>query len=203
MRRGVGSTGAPRQSDGRAGPRLPPAPRLPRHSPGNRGGGVVLGSRARRGAADNLILGRCPRGGGGGSRGPHPAPQPRLVPTPNDCSQVEAVPACISSPRPILRLPPHSLCVSSLALRSLPHFCLCGVYLYISVSISFSACLSLAAPRSLLRPLLASCSFSLPLFVWLSLLSLPSGPLTRTPHSPVYDIPRAGKWAGLQQRGGE
>lgn len=54
MRRGVGSTGAPRQSDGRAAPRLPPAPRLPRHSPGNRGGGEVLGSRARRGAGDNL-----------------------------------------------------------------------------------------------------------------------------------------------------
>lgn len=117
---------------------------------------------------------------GGGSQGPHPAPQPTLVPTPNYCPQVEAVPACIASlsyPSPSS----HSLCVSSLALRALPHSCLCGVYLYISVSISFSACLSLAAPRSLLRPLLASCSFSLPLFVWLSLLSLPSG--SPNPHT--------------------
>lgn len=98
-------------------------------------------------------------------------PNLRLSPPPKiarsrGCPCLYLIPSSYPSPSS-----PLSSCVSSLALRSLPHFCLCGVYLYISVSISFSACLSLAAPRSLLRPLLASCSFSLPLFVWLSLLS--------------------------------
>lgn len=98
-------------------------------------------------------------------------PHPQLLPAGRGCPCLYLVPSSYPSPSS-----PLSLCVSSLALRPFPHFCLCGVYLYISVSISFSACLSLAAPRSLLRPLLSSCSFSLPLFVWLSLLSLPSGP---------------------------
>lgn len=141
---------------------------------------------------------------------------------PNLCSSPppQRSPAARGCPRLILLRPlilsfaflPLSLCVSSLALRSLPPFSfLCG-YLCLSLHLRFHfflcLCLSLdfSVPRSLLRSLLASCSFSLPLFVWLSSLPLfsrpPPPPIPHT-SQPVYDIPRAGRWAGLQQRRGE
>lgn len=92
---GVGSTGAPAAGDGRAAP-PPTAPRLPRHSPGNRGGGVVLGSGSGWGRRQSLVLSCCPRGGGRGSQGPHPAPQPTLSP-PQLLPTGRGCPACIAS----------------------------------------------------------------------------------------------------------
>lgn len=155
-------------------PAPPPSAALPGKP--RRGSGVGI-EGAAWGRRHSLVLGRGPHGGGGGSPGPLPVPQPTLIPTPNDCPKLEVFPACISSPRPAsFAFLPLSLCVSSLALRSLPYFSsLCGC-LSLHLRLHFFLCLtlSLAVPWSLLRSLLASCSFSLPLFVWLSLLSLPS-----------------------------
>lgn len=152
-RGGVGSTGrALRQSDGSAAPPcpLPPAP-PPSPSPRsrrNRGGEAVLGSRVRPGAAT------LPRSG------------PRLSwwgwgwHRMDPCSPTSARPhpptnARSSRPSPPVSRPlvlsfaflPLSLCLlSGSEVPPLPFFSLCGclrVYLYISVSLSFSACLCL------------------------------------------------------------
>lgn len=111
-------------------PAPPPSAALPGKP--RRGSGVGI-EGAAWGRLHSLVLGRGPHGGGGGSPGPLPVPQPTLIPTPNDCPKLEVFLACILSPRPILRLPP------TLFVCLLPGSV--GVYLYISVSISFSACL--------------------------------------------------------------
>ena len=127
--------------------------------------------------------GSKPSCGGGVSPGPRPAPPTPLVRNPHDHAQLEAVPACISSPCSIFAFLPFSLYVSFLALRSLPPFsiggCLC-VYLYLSVSISVSV------PGSLARSLFHLAHFPfLSLSVWLSFLPpfSPPSPPTHTSQS--------------------
>lgn len=151
MRQGVGSTGAPRQSDSCAAPLLYP------HSPGNRGGKVVLGWKARPGAGGTLVLGCGPNGGGGSSPGQRPAPQPLLVPTPTTitCSPRLSPPDSPPSPHPILRLPP-TLFVCLLSGSKVPPSFLLS--LWVSLSISTSSFSFLSLPVSVSRFLCPSVS---------------------------------------------
>lgn len=185
MRLGVGSTGAPRQSDGLAAPHStappnPPFTGTPRETEAGKScwdGGRGLG-QATFWAAVLLV-------GGGGRLGPRPVPQPMLVPTASDHPQLEASLFLVHSSYP--SPPPPTLFVFLLAGSEVPPSFLS---LWVSISTSpshFFLCLSrslvVSVPRSLLRSLLPSCSFSLPLFVWLSLFSLPSAPPTPSPNT--------------------
>lgn len=69
----------------------------------------------------------------------------------------------------------------------------------LTLHLYFSACLG-PSVYALVSPRL---SHIFAFFVWLPLSPSFQPPSAHTPHSPVYDIPRAGRWAGLQQRGGE
>ena len=138
---------------------------------------MVSGSRARRGAGDTLSFwAKALTVGAGVARGRSLLPNLRSSPPPTTARSSRSSPP-VSRPLVLsVAFLPLSLCVSSLALRSLPYFSsLCGC-LSLHLRLHFFLCLtlSLAVPRSLLRSLFAFCSFSLPLFVWLSLLSLPS-----------------------------
>lgn len=118
--------------------------------------------------------------------------------------RLEAVPARISPPRPVLRLPP-SLFVCLLSGSEVSPSLL-SLWLSLSISTSHSpfpslpVCLSLGLSLGLSRILFifafSLCLSFLPPF-------RPPAPHQHTPHSPVYDIPGVGRWAGLQQRGGE
>lgn len=148
MRLGVGSTGAPRQSDGLAAPHStappnPPFTGTPRETEAGKScwdGGRGLG-QATFWAAVLLV-------GGGGRLGPRPVPQPMLVPTPSDHPQLEASLFLVHSSYPSPP-PPLSLCFSSLALRSLPPSSLCGCLSLPLRLISFFACLGLWLSLSL------------------------------------------------------
>lgn len=93
----------------------------------------------------------------------------------------------------------HFNCVFRSSSEVLPSF------LSVGVSVSNPPSLFLCLSRSLgLRFGLSSPLAHFRFLCLASSLSLLSAPLrAHTPHSPVYDIPRAGRWAGLQQRGGE
>lgn len=183
-RRGAGSTGrALRQSNGPAAP--PPAPpRFPGSpAPGEIEAGKSCGDRGRSlGRRRSVVLGRGILRGGEGSPGLRPAPNlPSRSPS-HDHPQLEAVTACVWSPRPPFCLPPALfVCLrsGSEVPPSSPCGCLC-VYLYISASISLTvSCLlqSLSQVRSLL-PLAHFCSLSL----CLALLS----PFSRHPPHPPH-----------------
>lgn len=147
MRQGVGSTGRVlRQSDGPAAPLTTRPHPLHWHSGGNRGGEVCWDLGHGLGRRHCLVLGRGPHGGGEGRPGCALLPNLHLFPTSPwlPRSSTSSLPcACISSPRPFLRLPP-TLCL--LSVSEVPPSSRCGclcVYLYISVSISFPAFLCL------------------------------------------------------------
>lgn len=159
-------------------------------------------SRARPRAVALPCSGPQPSGKGWSSPASCPAPQSLYVPTLQGRSHFEAGAACTSVYLvPLLHPSPssHFNCVFRSSSEVLPSF------LSVGVSVSNPPSPFLRLSRSLgLRFGLSSPLAHFRFLCLASSLSLLSAPLrAHTPHSPVYDIPRAGRWAGLQQRGGE
>lgn len=75
--------------------------------------------------------------------------------------------------------------------------------LWLSLCLTFHLCFSACLGPLVYALVSRRLSHIFAFFVWLPLYPSFQPPSVHTPRSPVYDIPRAGRWAGLQQRGGE